>query len=108
MKLFVLIVVVFAALVALTSAHPVQEEQHQLTLEDADAQPGTDEGTAVRAARHFGGGWGRRGGGFCCGGGGGGYRPGGFGGYGGYPGGGGFGGSASASASASASSSWGR
>ncbi|KAH8336776.1 uncharacterized protein Listericin [Drosophila kikkawai] len=110
MKLFVLIVVVFAAILALAIAHPVQEEPHQLTLEDAEAQPGTDEGAGVRAARHFGGGWGR-GRGICCGGGGGGYRPGGFGGFGGYPGGGGFGGfggsSASASASAS-SSSWGR
>ncbi|KAH8253038.1 hypothetical protein KR032_003254 [Drosophila birchii] len=101
MKLFVLIVVVFGAILALTNAHPVQEDQHQLTLEDAETQPGTDDGAGVRAARHFG--WGRRGG--CCGGGGGGYRPGGFGGYGGYPGGGGYGGFGGSSASASASAS---
>ncbi|EDW90030.1 glycine-rich RNA-binding, abscisic acid-inducible protein [Drosophila yakuba] len=124
MKVCLLIVFVFvliiSALLVIISGHPVEEQK--VTLEDAAAQPGIDDGTGVRAVRHFGGGgfggggYGR--GGFCCGGGGG-FRRGGFGGggfggypgggYGGYPRGGGYGGgSASASASASASSSWGR
>ncbi|XP_017124427.1 glycine-rich RNA-binding protein 2 [Drosophila elegans] len=119
MKQYLLFAVVFVAILVLSRGHPLEDQQ--VTLEDAEVQPGIDDGTGVRAARHFGGGFGgfggRGGGGFCCGGGGG-FRRGGFGGggypgggYGGYPGGGyggGGGGSASASASASASSSWGR
>ncbi|XP_033253766.1 glycine-rich cell wall structural protein [Drosophila miranda] len=116
MKQFLLIALVGALALALVYSHPLEEQR--LTLEDADAQPVNDEGAGIRAARHFGGGFGgfggRGGGGFCCGGGGGGYRRGGGGFGGGYPG-GGFGGgypgggygSASASASASASSSGG-
>ncbi|KAH8348678.1 hypothetical protein KR084_009739 [Drosophila pseudotakahashii] len=109
MKQYVVFALVFVTILVLISGHPLEDPK--VTLEDAEAQPGVDDGTGIRAARHFGGGFRRGGGGFCCGGGGGGYRRGGFGGggYGGYPGGGyGGGGSASASASASASSSWGR
>nr|CAL85512.1 CG9080 protein [Drosophila simulans]CAL85515.1 CG9080 protein [Drosophila simulans] len=102
MKQYLVLALVFAAILAMISAHPLEEQK--ITLEDAEAQPGIDDGTGIRAARHFGG---YRRGGYCCGGGGG-YRPGGFGGGGGYPRGGFGGGSASASASASASSSWGR
>nr|AAM29619.1 RH62530p [Drosophila melanogaster] len=120
MKQYLVLALVFAAILAKISGHPLEEQK--ITLEDAEAQPGIDDGTGVRAARHFGGGFGR--GGYCCGGGGG-FRRGGFGGggyggggyggggypgggFGGYPRGGFGGGSASASASASASSSWGR
>ncbi|XP_017069479.1 glycine-rich RNA-binding protein 1 [Drosophila eugracilis] len=113
MKQFLVFALVLVAMLVLISGHPVEDQK--ITLEDAEAQPGVDDGTGIRAARHFGGGFRR--GGFCCGGGGGygrgGFGGGGFGGYpgggyGGYPGGGYGGGSASASASASASSSWGR
>ncbi|SPP74571.1 glycine-rich cell wall structural protein [Drosophila guanche] len=120
MKQVLLLALVATLALALVYGHPLEDPEQRLTLEDADAQPVNDEGAGVRAARHFGGGFGgfggRGGGGFCCGGGGGGYRRGGFGGGGypgggfggGYPGGGGGygGGSASASASASASSNY--
>ncbi|XP_016946695.1 uncharacterized protein LOC108022343 [Drosophila biarmipes] len=107
MKQYLVFALVFATILVLIGGHPLEDQR--ATLEDAEAQPGIDDGAGIRAARHFGGGFRR--GGFCCGGGGGGFRRGGFypgGGYGGYPGGGYGGGSASASASASASSSWGR
>jgi len=107
MKQYLVFALVFVTVLVLISGHPVEDQK--VTLEDAEAQPGIDDGTGIRAARHFGGGFRR--GGFCCGGGGGGgHRRGGYGGYpgGGYGGGGFGGGSASASASASASSSWGR
>ncbi|XP_016928062.3 uncharacterized protein Listericin [Drosophila suzukii] len=109
MKQYLVFALVFVTVLVLISGHPVEDQK--VTLEDAEAQPGLDDGTGIRAARHFGGGFRR--GGFCCGGGGGGgggHRRGGYGGYpgGGYGGGGFGGGSASASASASASSSWGR
>ncbi|XP_017038784.1 glycine-rich cell wall structural protein [Drosophila ficusphila] len=114
MKQYLVFALVFVAILALTSGHPAEDQK--VTLEDAEVQPGIDEESGIRAARHFG--FGRRfGGGGCCGGGG--FRPGGFGGYGypgggygGYPGGGYGGGGASAAASASASASvssgWGR
>nr|XP_016928062.1 keratin, type I cytoskeletal 10 [Drosophila suzukii] len=108
MKQYLVFALVFVTVLVLISGHPVEDQK--VTLEDAEAQPGIDDGTGIRTARHFGGGFRR--GGFCCGGGGGGggHRRGGYGGSpgGGYGGGGFGGGSASASASASASSSWGR
>ncbi|XP_037714748.1 glycine-rich RNA-binding protein 10 [Drosophila subpulchrella] len=107
MRQYLVFALVFVTVLVLISGHPLEDQK--VTLEDAEAQPGIDDGSGIRAVRHFGGGFRR--GGFCCGGGGGGgHRRGGYGGYpgGGYGGGGFGGGSASASASASASSSWGR
>jgi len=61
MKQYLVFALVFVTVLVLISGHPVEDQK--VTLEDAEAQPGIDDGTGIRAARHFGGGFRR--GGFC-------------------------------------------